>query len=59
MVNEDIITPQTRPTKWVNSLNYPKNPDRTLCVCLGPSDINTAILWEYDKSPPPTKFPTN
>ena len=51
IVDLKVITLETRLTKWVSSLTYPRKPDGSLQVCLDPRDLDKAILWEYYKAP--------
>ena len=51
MVLKGVIPPVTKPTTWVSSLTYPCKPDGTLCICLEPKDLNTAIVQEHYKAP--------
>ena len=50
MVDLKIITPVTEPTQWVSSLIYPHKPHGTLCIHLGPRDLNKAIIREHYKA---------
>ena len=51
VVDQAIIAPVTEPTEWVSSLTYPQKQDGSLCICLDPHDLNTAIIWEHYKAP--------
>ena len=51
MVWQGIITKQTEPTPWVNSLTYPKKANGKLRICLDPKDLNKAIIHENHKAP--------
>ena len=51
MVDNEIITPVTEPTKWVSSLTYPRKSDGSICPCLDPSNLNKAIIHEHYKAP--------
>ena len=51
MVDKEIITPVTEPTKWVSSLTYPRKSDDTIHPCLDHCDLNKAIIREHNKVP--------
>ena len=51
MVNQVIITPETRPAEWVYSFTYPQKPDGILCISLHLWDLKKVILQEYYKPP--------
>ena len=51
MVRQGIITQQMEPTPWVSSLTYPKKANGKLRICLGPKDLNKAIIHENHKAP--------
>ena len=51
MVHQRMITKQTEPTPWVSSLTYPKKANSKLRICLGPKDLNKAIIHENHKAP--------
>ena len=46
-----VITPETEPTAWVNSITYPMKPNGDLRICLDPKDLNKAVLREHYKAP--------
>ena len=50
MVCQGIITKQTEPTPWANSLTYPKKANSKLRICLDPKDLNKAIIHENHKA---------
>ena len=43
MEREQIITKQSQPTDWVNSLVTVEKPNSSLRICLDPKDFNDAI----------------
>ena len=51
MVDNEIITPVTEPTKWVSSLTYPRKSDGSIHPCFDPCDLNKAIICEHYKAP--------
>ena len=59
MVDLQVITPVTECMKWVSSLTYPCKPNGTLCICLDPHDLNSAIIWKTKKPLPRMKPPTS
>ena len=48
--NFGVSMTETRLTKWVSSLTYPQECDRTLHVCLISWGLNKAILHQYCKA---------
>ena len=46
-----IITLVTIPTECVSSITYPRKPDGTLHICLGPRELNKVIIREHYKAP--------
>ena len=46
MVDEQVITPQTEPTDWVNSMVVVESGQK-LRICLDPKDLNKAIKREH------------
>ena len=58
MVDKGIIALLTEPTEWVSSLTYPRKSDDTICPCLDPCNLNTAIIIrEHYKAPPRQNIP--
>ena len=51
MVDKEIITSVTEPTEWVSSLTYPRKSDGTIWSCLGPHDLNKAVIREHYRAP--------
>ena len=51
MVDMQIIAPVTEPIEWVSSLTYPQKPDKSVCICLDPHELNKAIIQEQYKMP--------
>ena len=52
MVDNGIIPPVTKPTKWVSSLTYPRKSDGTICPCLDPCDLTKDNIHEHYKALP-------
>ena len=46
-----IIEKVTNPTGWVNSLAIVHKPNRTLCFCIHPRDLNKAIKRQHSQLP--------
>ena len=46
LVVQNVITPVTRPTAWINSIVAAPKKNGKLRVCLDPKDLNRAILRE-------------
>ena len=51
MVDNGIIAPLTKPTKWVSSLTYPRKFNGTIHPCLDPPNLNKGIIHEHYKAP--------
>ena len=49
LIEEEIITEQVEPTPWVSSVTFPRKPNGEVRVCLGPSNLNKAIIREHHK----------
>ena len=49
LIEEEIITEQVEPTPWVSSVTFPMKPNGEVRVCLGPSNLNKAIIREHHK----------
>ena len=49
LIEEEIITEQVEPTRWVSSVTFPRKPNRDVRVCLDPSNLNKAIIREHHK----------
>ena len=51
MTETGIITQVEEPTAWVNSMTYPVKPNRDICLCLDPKDLNKGFMCEHYKAP--------
>ena len=51
LVVQNVITPVTRPTAWINSIVAAPKKNGKLRVCLDPKDLNRAILRENYQMP--------
>ena len=51
LVVQNVITPVTRPTAWINSIVAAPKKSGKLRVCLDPKDLNRAILRENYQMP--------
>ena len=49
LIEEEIITEQVEPTRWLSSVTFPMKPNREVRVCLDPSNLNKAIIREHHK----------
>ena len=49
LIEEEIIMEQVEPTPWVSSVTFPMKPNGEVRVCLDPSNLNKAIIWEHHK----------
>ena len=47
MVEKQIITPVTEPTRWVSSMVVVQKKDNQIRICLDPRDLNKAILRSH------------
>lgn len=46
-----VIKKVSEPTDWVNSMVCTMKKDGSLCICLDPRDLNTAIKRSHHKTP--------
>ena len=51
LVVQNVITPVTKPTAWINSIVAAPKKNGKLRVCLDPKDLNRAILRENYQMP--------
>jgi len=51
LVQQNIITPITKPTPWINSMVVVPKKNGTLRICLDPKDLNHAIQREHYQLP--------
>ena len=49
LIEEEIITEQVEPTRWVSSVTFPMKLNGEVRVCLDPSNLNKAITREHHK----------
>ena len=47
MESEGVIKKQTEPTDWVNSMVVVPKPTGKVRICIGPRDLNKAVLREH------------
>ena len=47
MESEGVITKQTEPTDWVNSMVVVPKPNGKVRICIDPRDLNKAVLREH------------
>ncbi len=47
LVQQEILAPVKQPTPWISSMVVVLKKDGTLRICLGPKDLNKAILREH------------
>ena len=59
MVHQGIITKQTEPTPWVNSLTYPKKANGKLRVCLDPKKLKQGHHQRKSQSSNPWRDSTH
>ena len=51
MVKDGVITRETEPTDWVNSLIIREKPNGDIRICLDPSNLNKSIKRPYYPTP--------
>ena len=49
LIEEEIIMEQVKPTPWVSSVTFHRKPNREVCVCLDPSNLNTVIIMTVEE----------